>query len=347
MKIAVISFTINGKRLADRMIEKLKNQHMFISAVKCSGVASSIQESLGEWTKEMFQSQDALIFVGAVQIAVRAIAPYIRSKTTDPAVLVFDEKGNYGIPILSGHLGGANELVKEICGVIEAQPIVTTATDINGRWAVDVFARKNRLVICEMEQAKRISASILKGNTVTVAVNEWNRRVKGKLPKEVEQYIKDVGNVPDIRIGIYEKEEKERDSLYLIPKAVVVGIGCKKGSSLLQIEQAVEKALKRSKICRNSLSKVASIDLKEQETGILEYCEKYHLKKEFYSAKELNQVPGDFSGSEFVTQVTGVDNVCERSAVLASGNGNLIMRKMALNGVTVALAQEDWKIEFE
>lgn len=344
MKIAVISFTRNGKCLADHITELLKVDHEVINAVKCSSVSSSIGESLSEWTGKMFQSRDALVFVGAVQIAVRAIAPYVRSKKTDPAVLVFDEKGTYGIPVLSGHLGGANELAMSICAGIQARPVVTTATDLQGRWAVDVFARKNGLVIREMERARQISAAVLEGRKITIAADDWTRRVEGVLPEDVVRYEDTPGAEPDIRIGILEQE---RQTLHLIPRAVIAGIGCKKGVSAAQIEEAVDLACSRAGVCRESIYKVASIDLKAREQGLLEYCDKYRLERSFYSAEELGRVPGIYSGSEFVACVTGVDNVCERSAVLASGGGRLIAEKLARNGVTVALAQKDWRVRFE
>ena len=344
MKIAVISFTRNGKCLADHITELLKVDHEVINAVKCSSVSSSIGESLSEWTGKMFQSRDALVFVGAVQIAVRAIAPYVRSKKTDPAVLVFDEKGTYGIPVLSGHLGGANELAMSICAGIQARPVVTTATDLQGRWAVDVFARKNGLVIREMERARQISAAVLEGRKITIAADDWTRRVEGVLPEDVVRYEDTPGAEPDIRIGILEQE---RQALHLIPRAVIAGIGCKKGVSAAQIEEAVDLACSRAGVCRESIYKVASIDLKAREQGILEYCENCHLESCFCSAEELKEIPGTFSGSEFVTRVTGVDNVCERSAVFAAGKGSLIAGKIAWNGVTVALAQKDWRVRFE
>lgn len=344
MKIAVISFTRNGAHLAEHIAEVLKTEHEVIQAVKCSGMSSSVQESLGVWTGKMFRSQDALIYVGAVQIAVRAIAPYVSSKKTDPAVVVFDEKGTYGIPILSGHLGGANELTKKICAGIHAQPVVTTATDLRGKWAVDVFARKNGLFIREMERAKQISAAVLEERKIVIDIDEWTRRVEGDLPEDVVRYQKTDGASPDIQVGIFGKTKQ---ALHLIPRVVVAGIGCRKGTFAAQIEEAVDLACEKAGILKESLYSVASIDLKAREPGLLEYCDTHRLEKCFYSAEELKEIPGTYSGSEFVTRVTGVDNVCERSAVLAAGSGSLIAGKMAWNGVTVALAQKDWRVKFE
>ena len=165
MKIAMISFTGNGRRLERSLAHELEKEgHQVLQAVKCKELESdkdAVKCSAREWTGEQFRTRDVLIFIGAVQIAVRLIASFIGSKTTDPAVLVLDEKGQYCIPILSGHIGGANEMAERIAEMAGALPVITTATDIRGKWAIDVFARKNHLYIEDMQKAKQISAKIL------------------------------------------------------------------------------------------------------------------------------------------------------------------------------------------
>ena len=161
----MISFTGNGRRLERSLAHELEKEgHQVLQAVKCKELESdkdAVKCSAREWTGEQFRTRDVLIFIGAVQIAVRLIASFIGSKTTDPAVLVLDEKGQYCIPILSGHIGGANEMAERIAEMAGALPVITTATDIRGKWAIDVFARKNHLYIEDMQKAKQISAKIL------------------------------------------------------------------------------------------------------------------------------------------------------------------------------------------
>ena len=156
MKIAMISFTGNGRRLERSLAHELEKEgHQVLQAVKCKELESdkdAVKCSAREWTGEQFRTRDVLIFIGAVQIAVRLIASFIGSKTTDPAVLVLDEKGQYCIPILSGHIGGANEMAERIAEMAGALPVITTATDIRGKWAIDVFARKNHLYIEDMQK---------------------------------------------------------------------------------------------------------------------------------------------------------------------------------------------------
>lgn len=356
MDIAIISFTGNGRLLAERVAARLRNgKHIVSTDIKCASAKDSIKCTLSEWTNRQFQQKDALIFVGATGIAVRAIAPYVRSKVTDPAVLLIDEKGNYCIPLLSGHIGGANELAAGISKAIQAVPVITTATDINQRWAVDVFASKNGLYIQDMKKAKEISARILEGERIAIECQGLASEHLHEMGKTGELILWNESKSdcqeglllePDISIGIYKKPEY-RQTLYLIPKSVTLGIGCRKGTSADQIESVVNKILAREGIWKESILKAASIDLKAEEPGILEYCKRQKIEFFVYSADELRRIEGHFSKSDFVKQVTGVENVCERSAVCASNQGSLIVRKQAGEGVTVALAAEEWRVHFE
>ncbi len=347
MKIAMISFTGNGWKLEKFLAQELKKEgHQVIQAVKCKGLEvekAAVKCSAGEWTAEQFRTQDVLIFIGAVQIAVRLIASYIESKTSDPAVLVLDEKGQYCIPVLSGHIGGANEMAEIIAGMAGAVPVITTATDINQKWAVDVFARKNHLYIEDMQKAKQISAKVLKGKPVMVAVEGGIDFIEGTVPEEVK-IVPETCEDLDIYIGIYEHGLSSH-VLKLIPQRITAGIGCKRGTSAEQIDLLVDKILEESHINKKSICRIASIDLKKNEKGLLTFCSRYRIEPEFYPAEILKEVEGEFSVSTFVKEITGVDNVCERSAVCAGGT--LRIRKQAENGVTAAFAWDNWRVKFE
>lgn len=347
MKVALISFSKNGAELSERIAEFLrkKNENVTV-AVKCAEREDSIKESVREWTEKQFPVEDAILFVGAAGIAVRSIAPMVESKCKDPAVLVIDEKGQYCIPILSGHIGGANALAQRLHRAFGMEAVITTATDIQGKWAVDVFSKQNHLQISDMKKAKEVSARILAGETLRYGIED-NIPVLGKCPEEI-LIQKEAGEKaePDIYSGIYQYPEWKK-TLFLVPKTVMIGIGCKKGTSLVQIEQVVEEALQEAKIRKEALKMAASIDLKAKEEGILAYCEKYQLSFQTYTSEELLSVKGVFTGSEFVKKVTGVENICERSALCASKGGKLLSKKYAKNGVTVAFAEEKWEVAFE
>lgn len=351
-KAAVICFTENGSRIAEKVKSCLcKYGKAATLARKYKGALNSVHESLYDWVRREFGERDALIFVGAAGIAVRAIAPCVRIKSEDPAVLVIDEQGKYCIPILSGHIGGANELAELISAELHAIPVITTATDLNGKWAVDVFAAKNGLTILDMKKAKEVSARILSGESISVYMDKSCSEIQGRLPKEVQLWRakkeaeRDLSE-PDVAVGIFRNPSWSK-TLYLIPKAVVLGIGCRKGKAVEELERKMRQALKHSGIFLESVYKVSSIDLKKNEAGILELREKYGWEFETFSAEALEHTEGEFTGSGFVEQVTGVDNICERSAVCASEGGAVILAKQAGDGVTIAAAERRWGVRFE
>ena len=351
MKLAVISFTERGSRLNRSVSELLRREGIDVESTALAKYAESsglphISCSLHDWTGRMFESRDALLFIGATGIAVRSIAPFVADKRKDPAVVVMDEKGIFAISLLSGHIGGANELAGTLANLTGAIPVITTATDVNGRFAVDVFAKKQKLWISDMKAAKQVSADILDEKKIGLVTDF---PILGEIPEELE-LLK--GTEPfDGKTGIViawnEDFRPFPCTLHLIPKRVALGIGCRKEKEEAAIEEAVLEALSRNHLSVHSLMGAASIDLKAEEKGILGFCEKYGLDFQTYSAEALLEAEGDFTPSAFVKQVAGVDNVCERSAVLFSGGGKLIQKKTAGNGVTVALAVKDWSVEFE
>lgn len=332
--------------------------------VKCKSLEEiSQKQSLTECVGEWFGKVDALLFISAVGIAVRSIAPFLEHKSIDPAVLVMDETAKFCVSLLSGHAGGANELTNRMAEQMGAVPVITTATDREGKFAVDDFARRNGLVVTDWKMAKRFSASILEGGSVGF-LSEIP--ISGQLPKEL--ICRDITDCRDITSykditskGVTEEEKRTEkgvlisykewknlpftETLQLIPKTIIAGIGCRKGTSEEKIAKAIETCCQAEKIRKESLASVASIDLKKEETGILSYCKKQGIQFLTYPAEELRQLEGEFSESEFVAKITGVSNVCERSAWLASG-GNLLSRKRVCDGVTVALAEKKGSMEF-
>ena len=354
MKISLISFTRRGAGICQTLFYSLLQEGHDCEAYGMAKYAAAcgltpLEASLSDWCGERFGGRDAIIFVGACGIAVRGIAPYVRDKRTDPAVIVTDEGGNYVISLLSGHIGGANELAQKVAELTGGVPVVTTATDVNGLFAVDVFARGNGLVIENMKYAKAVSAALLDREPVGF-VSRFP--AAGTLPAglEAEEWpASPKKGRPSLGIAITldGQDQPYPDTLRLYPRIVAAGIGCRRGTPGELIEKKVLEvlALHHMPVC--CLALAASIDLKAEEAGILFFCRKYGLPYQVYPAKELRAVPGDFSPSSFVSSVTGVDNVCERAAVLASGQGRLIRKKYAGDGVTVALAVKDWRADFE
>ncbi len=337
MKVAIISFTNKGTLLREKINAYLNNQgDEIVSSI--DGRDKEIP--LKEWTKSGFEKCDFLIFIGACAIAVRSIAPFLKSKKEDLGVLVIDEQGKYIIPVLSGHIGGANEFALNLAGEFNSVPIITTATDINNKFAVDVFATKNNLYISDMKVAKDISAAVLDNKTIGLR-SELD--ISGNIPNEIE-----VGAETDLGIYIGIKEEKPfKETLNLIPKIVTLGIGCRKDTPKKNIEAAVLETLKENNISLISVKNLASIDLKENEKGILDFSSEYNIDFVTFSSDELKNVEGEFSESEFVDKITGVSCVCERAAVKGSDSGEILVKKTIKYSVTVAVARKNRSVNFE
>ena len=337
MKISILAFTDKGMETAGRLSGSFEDSDFEIS--RCA------RGALSQWTEEHFKS-DAIVFVGAMGIAVRAIAPFVKSKTKDPAVIVVDELGHFAIPVLSGHIGGANELALKIADILGAVPVITTATDINDVFAVDTWAKSQSLRILNPECIKLVSSKLLKGEKVHV---KSDYLIGGKLPQNIQiNDLKDLNEYDVIITYRSDDIEKTRDGniLFLIPTIITAGIGCRKGVEPELIEKSVLNALNKENCHVLSLKSIASIDKKADENGILEFAGKYGLPFNTYSAEELNSLEGEFTKSDFVKSVVSVDNVCERSAI-AESKGELIRRKDAGNGVTVALAIKEPVLSWE
>ena len=338
MRIALFAYSKKGIETGRRIKAALGGEFFCYTAQRLAGAEFlPIPKPSAPLYEAAFRQSDALVFVSSCGIAVRSIAPYIKSKTSDPAVVAVDELGRFSIALLSGHIGGANALAETIAGAIGAAPVITTATDANGRFSVDSWAKRSGWHISDMAAAKRVSAAVLEEEVPLKSDFD----VKGRLPN---------GIVPGTggRVGIYLTYGTGTPfecTLRLVPKCLCLGIGCRRGTKRESIENAVRTVLTENGIDPNAVASAASIDLKADEEGLLGFCRSFGIPIRFYSSEELNAAEGDFTPSEFVKSITGVDNVCERAAVL--GAEKLIVKKTALCGVTVAVGLKKTEVSFE
>lgn len=342
MTIWLISYTARGRALGARVSDILRRSGHSCRTFALPKFAEAgdepLTQSAPDWAGEGFRQADALVFVCASGIAVRAIAPHVWDKRTDPAVLVLDEGGTFVIPLLSGHLGGANVLAEDLAQKLGGTPVLTTATDVNGLFAVDVFAKMNDLFIENMALAKAVSAALLAGQPVGF---RSDLPVVGDLPKGL--------TAGEAELGVYITTGDGTPfprTLRLIPRRYAAGLGCRRGKGEEELEAFLRENLTRCGVGVHELKALASIDLKKDEPGLLALAAELGLPFRTYSAEELQQVPGDFTPSAFVRETTGVDSVCERAAVLSSG-GTLVVKKVAENGMTFALAKQEEAIRFE
>ncbi len=344
MRAAIISVTKKGAALGAKIAELLPENIVskrFCFRKNSDGTPhnnAEFYDNLSELTKSVFGNFDAIIFVCACGIAVREIAPFVRSKTADPAVVVVDEGGRFSVPILSGHLGGANRLAEIIAEKIGAVPVITTATDVSGRFSPDSFARANGLVVTDLKAAKEVAAAVVRGEKIGLSSEFLCREI----PSEF-----DLKNVPKIGISISENgiAKPFETTLSLLPKNIVAGIGCRKNASLSEIENAVFGRLAELEIPKERLACAASADLKRAEPALAEFAEKYKIELRFFTAEELMSVSGNFTSSEFVKKITGADNVCERAA--ACCGGEIIAPKKACGRITTAFARLPVELCFE
>ena len=322
MTLAFAAFTRRGEDLARRLAQQFGGSVTRIDK----------ENPLPVWTAQQFSEKEGLVFVGAVGIAVRAIAPHLRHKTTDPAVVAVDEGGRFAIPLVSGHLGGANDLAQAVAAHLGAIPVITTATDGRGLFAVDSWAKTQGCLVKEPERIKWVSSNVLDGKQIQLRC-PWP--ISGEKPDEVSLTQEEAC---DAAVTWYQEENT---ALHLLPKALTLGVGCRKGTSQAVLENAYAALLAEQNFAPEAFVQAASIDLKANEPGLLAFCTAHGWELKTYSAEELS-----FTPSPFVAQITGVDNVCERAAVRASG-GHLLQKKWKGTGVTFAVALApvhfDWR----
>ena len=380
MKLAIISFTENGIKLSKTVAKRLSGRKVTIYT-KCSRYTAEdlkvqrVKESLQVWTAQRMAEGDALLFIGACGIAVRAIAPNLTDKLHDVPVLVMDEEGRYVIPILSGHVGGANELARELSDLIDARPVITTATDVQKKFAVDLFAKRNHLEIMNKDGLAKVSTKALAGEQLTIAVRAQNiecyhpkfcevceedfTEAENPLLREASMHKHDwkvCGVEPPLRLVPYvedqpvdvvvsEMPDNKNALIWLRPRRYVVGMGCRKNKDPEELLDFYMKTLEKAMVEPGEVYALASIDKKKDEPGLLAISERMRIPFFTYTAEELNRVGACVHSSEFVKAQVGVDNVCERAALAGCGaNGTLIYEKQAFDGMTIAIAERNWSV---
>ncbi len=372
MQIQIIAFTERGYHLGEALKEKwlssgevprgMESQsdngkleimlHAKTKALPEISETMSTSELMSIWfgTTDDDKS-DVIIFIGSTGIAVRSIAPFVKHKSEDPAVLVIDEAGHYVISLLSGHLGGGNEFAEITASLIDAEPVITTATDAEGAFSVDVFARENGFILTDFQAAKEVSAKVLRGEKLYIYSDipmENLQKKPGILEAEMVS-IKDVDKA-DIVIS-YQSRLLNRPEpvvrpfnaigLRLVAKRIYVGIGARKGVATEDVQKAFDSCFKSSGISVDAVAALASIDLKKNEQGILTFSYKNEIPFVTFTASELESQDGAFASSAFVKSVTGVSNVCERSAAYAAsrnGHERVLVHKQIYGNVTLAVA---------
>ncbi|BBO75986.1 cobalt-precorrin 5A hydrolase [Desulfosarcina widdelii] len=343
-KIAVWTLTAQGLALA-RRIQQHRAVEVFASQrLTDESTAGDLSpfERLADALAQQFNRYTGHIFIMATGIVVRCIVPLLRHKTFDPAVAVMDDRGRFVVSLVSGHLGGANRLTRQVAELLEATPVITTATDVNEKPAIDILAQEQGLAIENPEAIKTVNMAILDGTPIGVYdPGDWLHRrlpeafslsqdqLNERLPPSVSAcvWIDDtIGDIPS-------------DFLVLRPPSLVAGIGCNRHTPAQEIGEFLLNVMEDFGLALKSLTAIASIDLKSDEIGLCEIAEKMNLPLQFFSKDELARVESVPTPSSLVAKHIGVPSVCEAAAILASRNGQLIVPKHNTRNVTVAIAR--------
>ena len=349
MRCAVFTATPRGTKTALRVRASLDaSVDIFVKAGQEMPAEVRVYECLAPQVAAAFRQYDALVFIMATGIAVRMIAGSLKSKLEDPAVLVLDEEAQHVISLLSGHIGGANELTRELAASLGADPVITTATDVQKKLAVDVAAARLALRPSPKEQIKRFNSAVLDDAAIRYVIDENLARASF-----YKKRLDDMGLAAVFGRGLPPKEGltafitadesvRREDVICLVPRRLVAGIGCRRGTEMSEIRAALEAAL--TKIGRSiaDVSLLASTEAKADEAGLLALSAELKRDIRFHSNEKMQETIDAYGLSEspFVKKNIGIGNVAEAAALASVSAGRLALAKTRFEKVTVALVWE-------
>jgi cobalt-precorrin 5A hydrolase len=335
-KIAVWALTPGGAALAARLAAALPGVEVLLPAPLAPLAPAAVPfASLKTALAERFRAYRGHVCVMATGIVVRLLAGLLVHKAEDPAVVVVDEGGGFAISLVSGHLGGANALARQVAAVLGARPVITTATDVNGVPAVDVVALELGLAVENPEAIKAVNMALLAGEPI--AVHDPGGLLTGRVPGAVP------GGTVAVRARVWVEDRTlapPAGALVLRPRSLVAGIGCNRHTGTEEMRELLLATLEAAGLARASLARLASIDLKADEPGLAGLAEELKLAVDYFSRADIRRVEDDVpTPSARVHHHIGVKSVCEAAAILASRSGTLIVPKRSSRNATVAVAR--------
>ena len=320
--IYILSVSSLGDILGEKLSRNFSSVYFSKDKIKAVG--------LNEITKEAMEKAKGIIFISSTGIAVRAIATYLKGKTIDPGVVVVDAKGEYAISLLSGHLGGGNELAIKVSEILKAMPIITTATDSLGVKAPDMIAKENNLLISDIKKAKDISAFLIEGKKV---VFEDEDKIID-IPKGYIECIESSENLPKVKVT---NKISGSEALVLVRKNVILGIGCRKDVPKEKMLDFIRESLKEYGYREDSVLKISTIDLKSKEEAILNISQVFSLPLEIHSRDEVRKIEHLFKCSDFVRKSIGVGAVAEPCVYLSGGE--IVVERISKEGMTLCIGE--------
>lgn len=320
--IYILSVSSLGDILGEKLSRNFSSVYFSKDKIKAVG--------LNEITKEAMEKAKGIIFISSTGIAVRAIATYLKGKTIDPGVVVVDAKGEYAISLLSGHLGGGNELAIKVSEILKAMPIITTATDSLGVKAPDMIAKENNLLISDIKKAKEISAFLIEGKKV---VFEDEDKIID-IPKGYIECIESSENLPKVKVT---NKISGSEALVLVRKNLILGIGCRKDVPKEKMLDFIRESLKEYGYREDSVLKISTIDLKSKEEAILNISQVFSLPLEIHSRDEVRKIEHLFKCSDFVRKSIGVGAVAEPCVYLSGGE--IVVERISKEGMTLCIGE--------
>jgi cobalt-precorrin 5A hydrolase len=355
--IAILAITAQGAALGERLAQSLPQSKLWVLEKYAPAQAQAFS-STAQAVADLWPQVDGLICLFSLGVVVRSVAPHLKSKHEDPAVVCVDEAGAFAIAVLSGHVGGANALAEQVSGILGAQAVITTASDSLGTLAVDILGRELGWVLEGKEKATAVSAAVVHGSPVAF-VQECGSKNWWARARPLPENIKVFGCVED---ALGQRQDwgavlvvSDRDTetlnmalgalagqaLYYRPKTLFIGMGCDRGLALARLQFLAENALAKLGLSALSVAGLASVDLKKDEEGLIALAQGLGVPFTTYTAQELNQIPGVAPSSAFVFTHTGAHAVAEPAALRLAGPGSaLILNKIKGQGCTLALARK-------
>ncbi|KPC68231.1 cobalamin biosynthesis protein CbiG [Thermoactinomyces vulgaris] len=354
--LAFVAITKHGVHMVRRLQEQLEQADVYYMDKFARGdeAARSIvlfQGSVKHILPDLFRRYDGIVLFISLGAVVRMIAPILQDKKTDPAVVVVDDKGKFAISVLSGHLGGANELAKRVAAQVGATPVITTASDVQQTIAVDLFGRSFGWEIESFAKATPVSAAVVNEERVAV-IQESGEPYWWDYDRPLPDHIRVVDSCAEadqapfdaalvVTHRLLDEQEEQRylhNGVLYRPKVLVLGIGCNKGTSAEEIEHVIVQTLNEQRFSLRSVRNVATIDLKKEEPGLLSVCKKYGWRLDTYTPDELNTVTLP-DPSPTVYRYTGAYGVSEPAALLSAGATEWLLTKKKAGNVTISIAQ--------
>jgi cobalt-precorrin 5A hydrolase len=354
-KLAIIAITRGGSDLARNIWESYPEGADLYLPKKFLRPGEkdvrALSDDLAKDIKKIFAKYKAIACIMAAGIVVRMVAPLVLDKLKDPAVVVMDEEGRFVISLLSGHVGGANELAETLAEITGGEAVITTASDVQGTLAVDTLAQKLDCVVEDYNEAKKVTAAIVNGEEVAT----WSYidpalyshrldKIPGNLRffdsmEELLETKRDAALVVTPFILPEDVELALRPVAVLRPKVLVVGIGCNRGTSAREIGNLVRRTLLENGLSMLSVRSLATIYDKKDEAGLTEFARKAGLKVEYVSKRRLLSAGTPSGPSEKVFKNMGVYGVCEPAALVSAGAITLLVPKKKSKNATVAVAE--------